>query len=111
MARGPKKHLKRVNAPSSWMLEKLNGRYSSRPSTGPHKLRECIPLCFLLKNRLKYALTSNEVVKIVKDKEGLIKVDNVIRRDPKFPLGVMDVVTIDATGEAFRILLDTKGRF
>lgn len=50
-------------------------------------------------------------MKIVKDKEGLIKVDNKIRRDPRFPLGIMDVVGIEKTGENFRILYDTKGRY
>lgn len=29
MARGPKKHLKRLNAPSHWMLDKLNGIFVS----------------------------------------------------------------------------------
>ena len=48
---------------------------------------------------------------IMKDKEGLIKVDNKIRRDPKYPAGYMDVVTIDKTGEFFRLLYDVKGRF
>jgi small subunit ribosomal protein S4e len=28
-ARGPKKHLKRLNAPKHWMLDKLSGRYVS----------------------------------------------------------------------------------
>ena len=93
------------------MLDKLNGKYASRPSAGPHKLRESIPLTVLLKNRLRYALTSNDVVKIVKDKEGLIKVDGKIRRDTRYPLGMMDVVSIDKTGEHFRILYDVKGRF
>jgi len=93
------------------MLDKLNGRYAPRPSCGPHRLRECIPLGILLKNRLKYAMTGNEVLKIVKDKEGLIKVNNKVRRDPKFPLGFMDVVTIERTGECFRMLYDVKGRF
>ena len=51
------------------------------------------------------------MVKIVKDKEGLIKVDNKIRRDPKYPLGIMDVVSIEKTGEHFRLLYDTKGRY
>jgi len=47
----------------------------------------------------------------VKDKEGLIKIDGKVRRDHKYPLGHMDVVTIEKTNEHFRILLDTKGRF
>lgn len=51
------------------------------------------------------------MVKIVKDKEGLIKVDNKIRRDPRFPLGIMDVVSIERTGEHFRLLYDVKGRY
>lgn len=111
MARGPKKHLKRIAAPSHWMLDKLTGVYAPRPSTGPHKLRECIPLILVLRNRLKYALNGSEVKKIVKDREGLIKVDNKIRRDPTFPLGFMDVLSIDKTGENFRILYDVKGRY
>jgi small subunit ribosomal protein S4e len=50
-------------------------------------------------------------MKICKQKEGLIKIDGRIRRDHRFPLGQMDVVTIEKTNEFFRILLDTKGRF
>jgi small subunit ribosomal protein S4e len=111
MARGPKKHMKRVAAPSHWMLDKLNGKYSVRPSTGPHKLRECIPLSIVLRNRLRYALSGKDVLSIVKDKEGLIKIDGKIRRDPTYPLGIMDVISIEKTGEFFRLLYDVKGRF
>jgi small subunit ribosomal protein S4e len=93
------------------MLDKLGGIFATRPSTGPHKRRESIPLGVLLRNRLRYALTRQEAIKIVKDKEGLIKVDNKIRRDPRFPLGIMDVVSIEKTGENFRILYDVKGRY
>jgi small subunit ribosomal protein S4e len=56
-------------------------------------------------------MSNMEATKIVKDKEGMIKVDGKIRRDPKFPLGTMDVVSIDRTNEHFRILYDIKGRF
>ena len=40
MVRGPKKHMKRLAAPKSWMLEKLGGVYSCKPSSGPHKQGE-----------------------------------------------------------------------
>lgn len=65
----------------------------------------------LLRQRLKYALTNQECLKICKQKEGVIKVDGKVRRDHRFPLGHMDVVTIEKTNEFFRILIDTKGRF
>jgi len=34
MARGPKKHLKRLNAPKHWMLDKLGGVFAPKPSPG-----------------------------------------------------------------------------
>ena len=94
-----------------WYLGKLKGVYATRPSAGPHKLRECIPLNVLLQQRLKYAMTRDESRRITNDKEGLIKVDGKVRRNYRFPLGQMDVVTIDKTNEHFRILLDQKGKF
>eukprot|EP00928_Gymnodinium_smaydae_P053140 TRINITY_DN371_c0_g2_i2.p2 TRINITY_DN371_c0_g2~~TRINITY_DN371_c0_g2_i2.p2 ORF type:complete len:259 (+),score=78.86 TRINITY_DN371_c0_g2_i2:79-855(+) len=109
MARGPKKHLKRMFAPSHWMLDKLKGRWAPRPSAGPHKLRECLPLIVMLRNRLKYALTYRECKMIVMQR--LIKVDGKVRTDMFYPAGFMDVVEIDKTKESFRLLYDTKSRF
>ena len=91
------------------MLDKLGGAYAPRASTGPHKLRECLPLMLLLRNRLKYALTRREVTYIVMQR--LIKVDGKVRTDAHFPTGFMDVISIDKTGENFRLLYDVKGRF
>lgn len=109
MARGPKKHLKRLNAPKHWMLDKLSGVQAPRPSTGPHKLRECIPLLILLRNRLKYGLTRRECLMIVMDRK--IQVDGKVRTDVNYPAGFMDVITIEKTNEFFRLLYDVKGRF
>merc|ERR1712031_21807 len=109
MARGPKKHLKRLNAPKHWMLDKMGGVWAPRPSTGPHKLRECLPLILILRNRLKYALTKKEVQQILMQR--LIKVDGKVRTDPNYPCGFMDVISIDKTDEHFRMLYDAKGRF
>jgi small subunit ribosomal protein S4e len=50
-------------------------------------------------------------MKICRQKEGLIKVDGRVRRNHRYPLGQMDVVTIEKTNEFFRMLLDVKGRF
>lgn len=93
------------------MLDKMGGIYAPKPTPGPHKTRDCIPLSILLQNRLKYCMNATEVKKIVLDKAGLIKIDNKVRRDTKFPCGIMDVITIEKTGEFFRMLIDVKGRF
>jgi len=109
MPRGPKKHLKRINAPKHWMLDKLGGVFAPRPSPGPHKLRECLPLVILLRNRLKYALTNKEVTMILMQR--IIRVDGKVRTDQTYPAGFMDVITIDRTNEHFRLLYNVKGRF
>merc|ERR1711904_359096 len=111
MARGPKKHLKRIRTPKSWMLDKLSGVYAPRPRQGPHKLRECLPLQLVLRNKLKYALSGRECDVILGDKDNQVKIDNKVRRDKKYPVGLMDVVSIPKTGDNYRMLYDVKGRF
>merc|ERR1711918_255813 len=99
--------MKRLNAPKHWMLDKMGGTWAPRPSTGPHKLRECLPLILVLRNRLKYALTGKEVQQILMQR--LIKIDGKVRTDPNFPVGFMDVISIDKTDEHFRVLFGAKG--
>ncbi|KAF2286347.1 hypothetical protein GH714_014783 [Hevea brasiliensis] len=105
-ARGLKKHLKRLNAPKHWMLDKLGG---PQTTSGPHKSRECLPLILILRNRLKYALTYREVIAILMQRHVLV--DGKVRTDKTYPAGFMDVVSIPKTNENFRLLYDTKGRF
>mmetsp|Transcript_29938 Transcript_29938/g.21694 ORF Transcript_29938/g.21694 Transcript_29938/m.21694 type:complete len:263 (-) Transcript_29938:57-845(-) len=109
MARGPRKHLKRLHTPKHWMLSKMDGIWAPRPSQGPHKLRECLPLMLILRNRLKYALTGKETKMICMQKA--IKVDGKVRTDPNFPAGFMDVVEIPKSRDQFRLIFDTKGRY
>merc|ERR1712098_213784 len=72
-------------------------------------LRECLPLCIFLRNRLHYALTLQETKKILMQR--LIKVDGRVRTDTTYPAGFMDVITIEKTNENFRLIYDVKGRF
>ncbi|PPD75000.1 hypothetical protein GOBAR_DD28074 [Gossypium barbadense] len=106
LTRGLKKHLKRLNAPRHWMFGKLGGAFAPKPSCGPHKSRECLPLILILRNRLKYALTYREVIAILMQRH--VMVDGKVRTDKTYPA---DVVSIPKTNEDFRLLYDTKGRF
>lgn len=107
--RGRRKHLKRLYAPKQWMLDKLSGVFAPKPNAGPHKSRESLPTVIFLRNRLKYALTYTEAKKICKQR--LIKIDGKVRTDFLYPAGFMDVITIEKTGEQFRLIYDVKGRF
>lgn len=41
----------------------------------------------------------------------LVKVDHKIRTDINYPAGFMDIISIEKTGENYRLLFDVKGRF
>ncbi|KAH0483674.1 MAG: uncharacterized protein KVP18_003180 [Porospora cf. gigantea A] len=109
MANGPRFHLKRINTPKYWYVSKMNGIFAPRPVSGPHKKRECLPLALLLRDRLKYALTYEECKQILRLRN--VKVDDKVRTERRFPLGIMDVVSIEKSNEHFRMLMDPKGRF
>ena len=87
----------------------MGGVYAPKPAAGPHKMRECLPLCIILRDRLKYALTGKECVQICMER--CVKVDGKVRTEPNYPAGFMDVVEIEKSGDSFRLLFDTKGRF
>jgi small subunit ribosomal protein S4e len=87
----------------------MGGVFAPRPSPGPHKLRECVPVCILLRERLKYALTNKECMQICMER--CVKVDGKVRTDHNYPTGMMDVIELEKSGDRFRLLMDTKGRF
>ncbi|TEB33226.1 ribosomal protein S4e [Coprinellus micaceus] len=110
MARGPKKHLKRLAAPSSWMLDKLGGTYAPRPSPwSPQAPRIPPPQHLPPQPPQSTLLLVREVTAIVKQR--LIKIDGKVRTDPTYPAGFQDVISIEKSGEHFRLLYDVKGRF
>ncbi|XP_070097370.1 small ribosomal subunit protein eS4, X isoform-like [Equus przewalskii] len=106
MALGPKKHLKYVAAPKHWILDKQPSVFAPCPSTGAHKLRECLFLIIFLRNRLKHALTGDEVKNICM--QWFIKIGKV-PTDITYPAGFMDVVSIDKPVENFQVVYDSEG--
>ncbi|MBU4501796.1 MAG: 30S ribosomal protein S4e, partial [Nanoarchaeota archaeon] len=104
-----KRHLSRLGAPKSWPIQRKGIKWIARPSPGPHTLKNCITLSLAIKNLLKYAKTTKEV-KIILN-EGKILIDKIVRKDHKFPLGIMDVIDIPSTKENFRVLYTDKGKF
>lgn len=87
----------------------MGGVWAPKPSPGPHKQRECLPVCVVLRDRLKYALTGKETSQICMER--CVKVDGKVRTDHNYPAGFMDVIELEKSGDRFRLLFDTKGRF
>ena len=102
-----KSHLKRLVTPKSWTLLKKANTFVVRPRPGAHPAALSMPVSLLLKN-MGYASTTKEAKKILNTRE--ILVDGRRVKEHKFPIGFMDVITIKDTKDAFRIILDKKGK-
>ncbi|RLE83008.1 MAG: 30S ribosomal protein S4e [Thermoprotei archaeon] len=96
------KHLTRHKAPWFWRILRKEYHWTVKPKPGPHPLERCIPLGIILRDYLKYAKTMREARIILG--EGKIKVDGKVRRDYKYPVGLMDVIEIIPSREFFRVL-------
>lgn len=103
-------HYKRLNLPKTYPEIKRKGVvFITCPAPGPHKLKESMPLNFIIRDFLRYTKTTRETKKLLD--EGKILIDNIIRKDHKFPIGFMDTISIPALNEYYRVMYDQKGKF
>ncbi len=103
MARmGSSRHLKRLAAPEFWPILRKEATWTVKPRCGPHPADRSLPLLIVVRDILGYAKTSREARKLIA--EGHFRVDGRVRRDYKFPVGLMDVLEIVDTGEYFRVV-------
>ncbi|MFX0133840.1 MAG: 30S ribosomal protein S4e [Candidatus Hodarchaeota archaeon] len=100
--KGGSKHLKRFPAPKYWPIHRKTAIYTVKASPGPHSLENCIPLLILVREVFNLGETAKECKTIIS--EGNIKVDGKIRKNYKFPIGLMDVVEIPLINKIYRIL-------
>ncbi len=95
-------HLKRLAAPPHLDIHVKEAVFTVAPRPGPHPKSQCIPLLLIVRDYLGYAERAEEARKIIK--MGKIWVDGRPIKDYKFPVGLMDVVSIPETGENYRVL-------
>ncbi len=103
-----KKHIKRMAAPSRWALPRKTSHWVSKPSPGPHGTEESMPLLSVVRDMLKLCDNSREARFIIGSRG--ISVDGRIVTDYKFPVGLMDVVTVGKTKKSYRMLIDYKNK-
>jgi small subunit ribosomal protein S4e len=83
-------------------VNKKEYKWVVRPSPGPHRARFSVPLAVVLRDQLKVATSIKEVKAIVS--QGKVLVDGRIRKDYRYPIGVMDVIAIPSASLYFRAM-------
>lgn len=102
------KHLKRLATPRSWSIPRKTNVYTTKPSPGGHAVERALPLATILRDYLELAHTGREARTAIG--AGKVQVDGRIVKNPKFAVGFMDVVTIPALKQSWRVTLDHKAR-
>jgi small subunit ribosomal protein S4e len=100
--------MKRLTAPRTWQVTRKTSHWIVKPRAGPHPVEEAIPLAIILRDMLHHCDTYQEAKQIIGGRN--ILVDGRVVTDPKFPLGLMDVLSIPKTKEHLRILKNRRGK-
>jgi small subunit ribosomal protein S4e len=102
------KHLKRLAAPRTIQIHRKEHTWTVKSLAGPHPLNQSIPLALVIREYLGLCDTYREAKRVIA--QGDILVDNIPRKSHKFPVGLMDVISIPKLKSHYRVLFNRKGR-
>ena len=102
-----KRHMKCYAMPKTWHFKRKGIMFITRPYPRV-KLEFGLPLNVIIRNMLGYASNSKEVKHILLNKQVLVNNKNI--KEPKFMLGLMDVIAFPEKNKYFRLLINPQGR-
>ena len=102
---GGTKSSKRLNTPKYLRIKRKHGTFFINPSPGPHPKRFNLPLLHVVRDLLEIVDNFREAKKLIG--LGYFKVDGKIIRDKAYPVGLMDVLSIEKINKHYRILPDS----
>ncbi|MBI1970985.1 30S ribosomal protein S4e [Candidatus Woesearchaeota archaeon] len=103
-----KAHLKRIAVPNTWILERKENVFITRPYPGGIGLDYTMPLSVVMRSMAKCAKTLREVKYILHHKTVLV--DGKRRTEDKFPVSLFSTVSLKESNEHYRMSLDKRGR-
>jgi small subunit ribosomal protein S4e len=101
-------HMKRLAAPRSWPIKKKAHVFIAKQSAGAHAIESSMPAVVVIRDLLKICDTAREAKRIIGQRDVLV--DGKAIRDPKTPIGLMDVISVPALNANYRMLLTSKGK-
>lgn len=106
--KGGNRKTKALVAPKAVNIKRKQKVWTVHTIPGAHKKNVSLPLAIALRELLGIAKTIKEVKAIVNS--GEVKVNGIVKKDPRTGLGLFDVVALEKQKLFFRVLFDKKGR-
>jgi len=98
-------HIKKTKMPTSWPVPR-KGRGKRFIAVPSHAVSQGISLLFLLRDVLKIVKTRKEARYMTLN--GMVKVNNIIRKDENFPVRVFDSLNLEAANLNYRLQIINK---
>lgn len=105
--KGNSRHIKRLNAPEYFGIEKKAGKYVIKASPGRHTKDKSVALVLFAKKAGMAGRTA-EAIKVIKS--GALLVNGKQVSDPSFPIGLGDIVSAKDAGKEIVIGIDIYGK-
>ena len=101
-------HMKRLAAPRKWPIQRKVSVWITKQSAGAHSVETSMSAVTVLRDLVGACDTAREAKKIIGNREMFVNGKAV--KNPKAPVGFMDVITVPKMNLAFRMLLTDKGK-
>lgn len=98
--KGGSGYIKRLNAPKYFAIHRKEHKYVIKQDPGRHSLKKSVALGLLMA-KLGVGTIRKEYEKALRD--GLVKVNGMTIKEPKYPVGLNDVVSIGDESYAIKV--------
>ena len=99
---------KRLTAPKSWPIPRKTSVWITGTNPGAHPKAMSMSLMVVIRDMLHLCDTYAEGKKILNDRQVLV--DGKAVTEPRFAVGLMDVVSIPKLNQHYRMLVDRNGK-
>lgn len=101
-------HMKRLAAPRTWPLKRKANVFIAKQSAGAHSVEDSMAAVTVLRDMIGACDTAREAKRIIGNREFFV--DGKAVKNPKAPVGFMDVVSVPKMNLTYRMLLTDKGK-
>ncbi len=106
-SKGNSRHIKSLNAPLYFGTPHKESKYVVKPNAGRHNLSESVALLLAIR-KLNPESRNRELYRLIKG--GEVEVNGQKVTEPKFPIGINDVVSFKNSGKKFTLSINKQGK-
>ena len=102
------RHLKRLAVPTAWHIPRKTNVWVARVNPGPHPKERSLPLAIIVRDILKLCDNMREAKAIITGRN--VMVDGRVVTDIRFPVGLMDKLTLLKSDEHYMMVINRQGK-